>query len=691
MTRDIVTNLRLSANNLHLKSIFNTEAYLELGNIDYVILERLLNYEMVTINDITDFSIQNIGIGRMNIQKEDLNNKIPYLFFKNIVEKDKLKQLFISYGVLKYINDDNKEVFMPMVLIPVDIIVTSENIYFQLINTPIENPLLFSTLADKIKSDVLWNNKLNSIYTIDQFCLSFTKNEEFSIGLENYLTYGNIRKKDVLLDFSKLERNKEIGYKLLDKLYSTDLEDLYYSKTLNKTQREILVNAALGKSFSIVGRLGTGKTTVLKDVIINAVNQEKRVLFISDRVETLKNIFDSMEQINMHHYVADLTQPFPHLQNINIDVLPRNYLSTKELKDELYGYYQKLNQYETAMNGRIANFQYLEVVDELIQYNDLPDKNIEIDRLEELYKHEYSRIKESLEKIQTASLKIDNFKESIWKEIPILNTVKYPNQIITLIYQIDRCFRTFFEEKKSLETNFGIKKIENYAMLKNITYYLENLDISLIPSSWLEENLKGFKDAQLEYKNLKNEMNDLKEINNCINQRYINLDSIRIEDEIDIVFQNFFKQNEIQNINSLNANRKNITIRINKGAIQKEIFLKTIERMFDFSAWEFWKTDEGLEEIIKFIDYVTTHKINRKIVNIVVNNQQDSFINKLNKITTEIDENRKITGDFQKKYPKLTIKECFTTLNSINDIKKTTSKSLKNKAINYIRKKYDNI
>ena len=691
MTRDTATNLRLSSKNLHLKSIFSADAYLELGNLDYQVLEKLLNYEMININDIVDFSIQNMGIGRMNIQNKDLSNKMPYLFFKNIVDKDKLKQLIISYGILTYTNNDNKEVFMPIVLIPVDLFVVSENIYFQLVNSPIENPLLLSTLTEVTKSSILWGNKLDSVYAIDQFCMSFANNEGFSIRLENYLTYGNIRKKDVLIDFSKLERNKEIENKLSDKLYSADLADCYYSLPLNKTQREILINAVLGKSFSIVGRLGTGKTTVLKDVMINAVNQGKRVLFISDMIETLTDILDYMKQINMENYVADLSIPFTNLLTNTVDIISRNYSSPKELKDDLFERYQKLNEYETAMNGRIANFQYLEVVDELLKFRDPSTEKIEIDKLEDLYKHEYFTIKTSLEKIQGALLKMDNFKESIWKEIPVLNNVKYPNQIITLIYQINRCFRTFLEEKNYFETNFGIKKIENYAMLKNVLYHLENLDIALVPKSWVEESLKGFKEAQIEYKNLKNEINKIQEINNYCNQRYTNLDSINIEDEIAVVFQKYFKQNDFSSIDSLNANRKKVTIKINKGAIQKEIFLKTLEKIFAFSDWEFWAIDEGLEEIIKFINYVSTHKINRKLVNIVVNNQQDSFTNKLNKVTVEIDELITIVNNFRGKYPKLTIKESLIILKNIKEIKKIDSNVAKNKALNSIRKKYNKV
>ena len=40
MTRDTATNLRLSSKNLHLKSIFSADAYLELGNLDYQVLEN---------------------------------------------------------------------------------------------------------------------------------------------------------------------------------------------------------------------------------------------------------------------------------------------------------------------------------------------------------------------------------------------------------------------------------------------------------------------------------------------------------------------------------------------------------------------------------------------------------------------------------------------------------------------------
>ena len=87
-------------------------------------------------------------------------------------------------------------------------------------------------------------------------------------------------------------------------------------------------------------------------------------------IETLTDILDYMKQINMKNYVADLSIPFTNLLTNTVDIISRNYSSPKELKDDLFERYQKLNEYETAMNGRIANFQYLEVVDELLKFRD---------------------------------------------------------------------------------------------------------------------------------------------------------------------------------------------------------------------------------------------------------------------------------------------------------------------------------
>ena len=113
------TNLRLRANNLHLKNIFTDNYYVELGNIDIPVIERILRNEKVNVEEVSYFPIQNKGLGKSSQTDETLNKVLPYLFFKNVNSKNISKQLFITYGVLKYQNNEKKEVFIPVVLIPI--------------------------------------------------------------------------------------------------------------------------------------------------------------------------------------------------------------------------------------------------------------------------------------------------------------------------------------------------------------------------------------------------------------------------------------------------------------------------------------------------------------------------------------------------------------------------------------------
>ncbi len=63
-----------------------------------------------------------------------------------------------------------------------------------------------------------------------------------------------------------------------------------FSDLLNKRQRKAVVSSMNGSNFSIVGRGGCGKTTTLKNILVNAVNQGKRVLYISNMRETLDDV-----------------------------------------------------------------------------------------------------------------------------------------------------------------------------------------------------------------------------------------------------------------------------------------------------------------------------------------------------------------------------------------------------------------
>ena len=46
--------IRLQKNANYLKDVFSTSPYIELGNIDYMVMDRINNFEKVDIEEITD-------------------------------------------------------------------------------------------------------------------------------------------------------------------------------------------------------------------------------------------------------------------------------------------------------------------------------------------------------------------------------------------------------------------------------------------------------------------------------------------------------------------------------------------------------------------------------------------------------------------------------------------------------------
>src|SRR5690554_2272929 len=159
--------INVSRKNLHLTDIFITDHYLELGNINYDVLVRLLNYEMVSYEDITYFPIQKQGIGSSKLNSGLLSKNLPFVFFVNVNRKNRNLQLFITYGLLTIKDKNNHNVFSPVVLIPVNIYYENGKLFFQQISRPIENQVLVHFLMKTNKINIVTPDKLNKIFDID--------------------------------------------------------------------------------------------------------------------------------------------------------------------------------------------------------------------------------------------------------------------------------------------------------------------------------------------------------------------------------------------------------------------------------------------------------------------------------------------------------------------------------------------
>ena len=626
--------ISISRKNGHLTDIFAADSYLELGNINYDVLVRLLNYEIVDYEDITYFPIQKHGVGSSEIKDDLLRKKLPFLFFANINRKNRNLQLFITYGLLTLKNKQNREIFSPVVLIPVNMYFDGDKIFFQQIAKPIENQIMLSYVKKTKNITLAIPDKLDKLSDLDNYCLYLQKATECDLHLENYLTYAAIVPDKVKIRNNKFQRYTETGEYLHDKLFAPDAEDVYYAAPLNREQRHAVHSANSGASIVISGRHGTGKTTTLISIAMNAIRQKKRVLYVSNMEETLEQVYQFFEKNNLHQHAARLYQSFAGLYQKE-NATPLAEPAESDDFSLLYENYEFIDRYQKAINNRILDYRFIEVANELLMLSLHEAKIIPIDDLSNIYKYEFLEVVKALEIIQANLENISSFKESIWKDIPIFNNIKYPNQIIALIYQVEQCFKILESEKIILENEHGFREISNYAYLKNAIQKYINFDPNEIPQSWLDP--EKFEDAKDKYRLLKNDIYQLQEEEYLLNVRYNKLETIDIDAEIRALLGGYFTFEDADAIDRILADRDELEGKLSRAALQSDIYKKSITKIKYLLNWQFTIDNNILDEITRLEEVVKEIEFNRTIVNIIIKERFPAVFNQALDIAKNIE------------------------------------------------------
>ncbi|MGD9886769.1 MAG: hypothetical protein AB7T03_02255, partial [Bacilli bacterium] len=616
MAKESVSKYNITRNNGHLLDVFSRASYIELGSIPFEFMDKLLKYDILKFDDMIYKPIQARGIGQSQIDNDDMKTIIPFLFFENLHIKNQALQIFLTYGLVKHKNERQKEIFTPIVLIPVNIYLEKDSLYIQQISRPVENPILVSFLMSIKNINISIPEKLDSIFALDRFCMTLIKHLDLELKYENYLTFAFLKDNEIKIKHDKFMASKSMPDYLHDKLFDSNHQDNHYLMPLNRSQRLIVQNALEGNNFVVSGRLGTGKTTVLINVAMNMINQGKRVLYVSNMKSTLDSVFSMFEEHSLAQFVTNFSNLFANGHKSEQSISPKAYNSKEEFAI-LMDNYQFVKDYEQKMGERILDQRFFDIVNDMILLQHQPHQLLEIDDLQHLYKAEFLEIVKALEIIQTSLGKMISFKNSIWRDIPIYNSIKYPNQIVSLIYQIHKCFKILEAEKLVLENDFGFKTITNFAYLKNIIHSFKNLNIREVPESWKEPTNNHFNQAVELFKNLKQEIYQLQEMESFLKHKYDHLDTLNIKQEVANIEGHYFKEMESNEINQILANRQELVVLVNKCQMQGDVFNKAAEKVRGMFNWDFYLEDNIIKEVINLSRFLHLHQINGKLFNLI--------------------------------------------------------------------------
>ena len=661
--KDVITSTKKLSNDMHLKNIFINNSYLELGIIDVKVIQRLLKYELINIDEITYFPVQNKGLGHSNLQDDMLRNYMPYHFFRRLAENNSKLQLFITYGLLQYRSQDNHERFMPIILIPVSIYFENEDILIQMTSLPMENPLIYSVINNS-KIFFLQTQSFKDIYSLDDTLSTIDKMSGFSVRLDNYLTYAQMKEKDIILSYKSAQnhsaflggdKNKN-DLRLFDKVYLSSKNENYTNIVLNKIQRETLSRLNNGESLNITGYNGTGKTTVLKNFIVNNLANNKKTLYISNSIESIKGIKDFLEQLMLTNYVVDLTDSF---KTISKNLITESYYdptdSIEPLVEQLQGYYNKINDYEIDVNKSLYGFKFIEMIyhnyliDDTLA-NKVASKYVQISKFNSIYKHEYEEIKKVLDLIERCFKKIKSFRNSVWKEIPIINNITHDNQVFNVVFQLTTGLKKLREYEIALGT-YGVKSISSFSEMKKYNEPMSVLVESLIPFEW-KTDVNTFLNAKNEYNNLKEDIFKYQEAEYKLGTKYKNINSINIEEEIASLFGSYYQKDDLNIVEELLINKNELKRLIYTSRIDIFDFIKTNKELIKLLDWDFLEKDEYLNEVIYLYNLFNEFNISGKIITMILRNKVETDILELQNLYKNIIQLNEEINILEKKNPK---------------------------------------
>lgn len=659
--------IRLEKNANYLKDIFSTNPYIELGNIDYKIMEKIVNFEKVKLEDAVDFKLQNSYVTNFKIEDKKLQTIMPYLFLANINKKNKAFQIFLTYGLLSYKNTENKECFAPIILIPVNLYFEDRNIFIQKFSRAIVNTILNRELEKTLSLErrkiisLAVLEKFNTLYSMDKYIFSLASIPSLDVKLENYLTIGETIEKDIKINHSRFPISRAHENYLIDKHYQKQA-NLNFVFLLNKKQREALLNAQENNNFVIIGRMGTGKTTSLINICLEKIKDGKRVLYVSNQEETLNQVNDYFKEKRLENYIVNFSHSFSSFYYGEVSPFTKQTAIINENLHNLIEKYDKINNYEKILYSRMLDNRYLEVQNELNLLSLKEKKILNIDNLNKLYKSDYLAVVKALKKIEQNRKVINCIADSTWNEIPLTNQIKNRKNILNLIYAIHRAFKILDSEKQVLEEDFRIVKILNLAMLRNIVRTIKRLTISDVPISWKKLGFEKYYKAEKLYPILKEEINKLQDAEYHLETMYQDLDKIVIEKEIENVLGLYYQEENFEKIDELLAKRKDLVLIANKSSYNKELFdnsLKVIQKAFNLKLE---LNDEDIDFVLKFADFIKNTKLSEKQVKVALNKNKKYILKEIVRINEEYLHNINVINRFEQNYPKANFKELDTYL-----------------------------
>lgn len=550
-----------------------------------------------------------------------------YLRSLESLREQGINTLFLAFGFLDYTDSkhSDQEIKAPFLLIPIEIsklnkFQKNRHNYFirsleegYAINPAlkqklvseynIELPELVVTTDENIEQEItVWLDRLSKMF---QQKRGWKVTKDICIGIftfEKLQMYLDIEKnKDKVLENPLLQvlvgaPPNKVGS--LEKIPTEEMLDEVLSPSDVKqvldadSSQQVAIEAAKNEiSFVIQGPPGTGKSQTIVNIIAELLSQDKKVLFVSEKMAALEVVKKRLDSVGLGEYCLELHSNKANkkhiLKQLETQLNIRRETSTatnpKNVYTNLKNTRNRLNNYGTELlkpRGEIKYSLYL-AIGRYAELEEVPHVKHKISNVDQVTPEEYNVVINSLKKLESYPYEVKNYNNHVWKGV---NITEYSITNIRDLYSDIDELNTKVENisllLKILSNDYGIK----INTLSNIDAFLNFLPVLVSKPNTLKLDPSWFKE------NIQEEVTTVKDISNLLNEL------VRIENDLEDDYKPEFMDLDYNKyLNKINSDFRS------KLRILKPSFWRTSSTLKNFT-----KERKTFDEIIIDVEKLKT-------------------------------------------------------------------------------------
>ncbi len=272
------------------------------------------------------------------LSETELNNahKFIYRASRNALEENGANTLFVVLGLLKWYENEKSTLprYAPLLMLPVDIVRKSGQNY--VIRLRDEDVIMNITLLELLKQQFRIDLNVLDPLPIDEHGVDVMKIlqtvrmavreqknwmvlEESLLGLFHFNKF--VMWNDIHTNALKLKENAVVKSLMEGRVTLDDAGDMVDAREVDKknlpsdfcipidvdsSQMEAVIESGRGKSFILYGPPGTGKSQTITNMIANALYQNKRVLFVAEKMAALEVVQKRLAKIGLDPFCLEL-------------------------------------------------------------------------------------------------------------------------------------------------------------------------------------------------------------------------------------------------------------------------------------------------------------------------------------------------------------------------------------------------